>query len=66
MANKILASAFSWLSNNVFASYRIQKTIQSTSQFNDGGARKKKKKCCSSQTFGEKRKTVQRGYDAHK
>ena len=62
MANKILASVFSRFGYSVFASSRFQKTIQSPSQFDDGGARAAPKKCCSSQTSGEKRKAIQRGY----
>ena len=66
MANKILAPVFNRFSNSVFTSYRFQKRIQSTSQFDDGGTRAASKKCGSAQTSREKRKTIQRGYDAHK
>ena len=66
MANKILASVFSRFGHSVFAPSRFQKRIQSTSQFDDAGARATSKKCCSSQTSREKRKTIQRGYATHK
>ena len=66
MANKILAPIFNWFGYSFFATSRLQKRVQSTSQFDATGARAASKKCCSSQTFGEKRKTIQRGYYAHK
>jgi hypothetical protein len=66
MANKILASIFNRFSYFLFETSRLQKGVQFTSQFDNAGARATSKKCCGSQTFGEKRKTVQRGYDAHK
>lgn len=66
MANKILAPVFNWFGYSLFTPSRLQKRVQSTSQFDATGARAASKKCCSSQTSGEKRKTIQRGYDAHK
>lgn len=66
MANKILAPVLNWFSNSIFTPSRLQKRIQSTSQFDAAGARATSKKYCSSQTSGEKRKTIQRGYNAHK
>ena len=58
MANKILASILDWFSYSIFTPSRVQKRVQSTSQFDDAGARAASKKCCSSQTFGEKRKAI--------
>ena len=66
MANKILAPIFNWFGYSIFATSRLQKRIQSTSQFDDVGARAASKKCGSTQAFGKKRKAIQRGYSSHK
>lgn len=58
MANKILAPIFNWFSNSIFTPSRLQKGVQSTSQFDDDGTRTASKKCGSAQTVGEKRKAI--------
>lgn len=58
MANKILAPILDWFSYSLFAPSRLQKRIQSTSQFDDGRTRAASKKCGSAQTSGEKRKAI--------
>jgi hypothetical protein len=65
MANKILAPILEWFGYSLFTPSKLQKRIQSTSQFDDAGARATSKKCCNSETSEEK-KTIQRGYNAHK
>ena len=66
MANKILAPVLNWFSNSIFTPSRLQKGVQSTSQFDDAGTRAASKKCGSTQAFGKKRKAIQRGYSPHK
>ena len=58
MANKILAPILDWFGHSLFTSSRLQKRVQSTSQFDDGGTRAASKKCGSAQTSGEKRKAI--------
>ena len=66
MADKILASIFNWFRDSLFTTSGLQKSVQPSSQSDDGRTRAAFKKYGGTQTSGKKRKAIQRGHSPYK